>query len=114
MRKRGPQSHFILGAGVRVLRAWPEPEPGPLDLSPDGASLVYGPECGRVLVCREVESGRERWRSALSGSTTSLRYSPDGARLAASTLHGHVAVLDAETGRVLREHRVSGAPVSRR
>jgi hypothetical protein len=98
---------------VRVLRAWPEPEPGPVDLSPDGASLVYGPEYGRVLVCREVESGQERWRSALSGSTTSLRYSPDGARLAANTLLGHVAMLDAKTGRVLSEHRVSTAPRGR-
>jgi hypothetical protein len=112
MARKGPQSPLILGAGIKIASGWPEPRPGPLDLSPDGAHLAYAGVDGDsvALVCREVATGQPRWRAALSGSTTSLRYSPDGARLAASSLQGHVAMLDAATGRVLGEHRVDPAP----
>jgi hypothetical protein len=102
MVKKGPQNPLIFGAGVQLIHSWPAPTPTMLDLSPDGACLVF--EQNDALLCRESRTGQELWKTTIKGGANALRYSPDGTRLAASSSQGYVTMLDAKTGRLLGEH----------
>ena len=104
---KGP---LLFGPGVAVTLSLPVQRPDGLDLSPDGDVVVCDGISAGVVRALDGGSGAERWAQRLEGTPTGARYSPDGARIAVSSLHGHIAVLDAATGEVLGVHRVDTAP----
>ena len=102
---------LILGDGVSIIHALPHERTEAIDLAPDGSRFVHVRD-HRSVTCRDI-AGTEQWSNDTAtdgGTPTSIRYSEDGARIAVSSLHGHVAVIDAHTGATLGTHRVDRSP----
>jgi WD40 repeat protein len=85
-------------------------------VSPDGRLVALGTEAGRVHVF-DLGSGRELSKhSVVPATPSSLAFSPDGRALlvgqsAATETEGPVALLEPETGRVLKDLRGHRGPV---
>jgi WD40 repeat protein len=101
-------SETILRA-ISVKDTWP-PSGAVGALSPDGRTLIAADE--RALRVIDVDSGRERRFDPGADATspaersTSIKFSPDGRRLAVIGANGVVHVFSAEAGRLIREIKV--------
>jgi cytochrome c len=115
-----PDGRLVSAGYDATIRIWPEAAgapilvtlPGPVNalaVSPrneiaaagaDGAVRIFGPD-GRALGVFELS------RTPI----TALALSPDGARLAASTIGGEIALADLGQGKILRRIAGSGQPV---
>ncbi len=95
------------GAGTKIVTLLAADEPRPIvsDLSADGKRVAAADEAGTVRV---LEGKKELWKAkaAEEGIPSQLRFSPDGATLAACQ-QGGVILFDAATGK-RRQGLVSG------
>jgi len=103
---------LILGDGVTIVRVIPSERTEAVELAPDGSRLMHTAD-HQTVTCRDIATGAALWSNDTAtdgGTPTQIRYSPDGARIAVCSLHGHVAVIDAHAGTTLGTHRVDRAP----
>ena len=81
-----------------------------IDFSPDDTTLAVGSV--HHLLLFDVTSGREIGRGPRTSAIKSLRYSPNGRRVAFTTDGGMAFSCNAKTGKLIREFRCDDTPIT--
>jgi WD40 repeat protein len=68
--------------------------------SPDNSRIVTAEPYGNTFILWEAESGEEIWKISIPGAGVAI-WSPDGTRIATTTLSGHGSIREAATGEVM-------------